>query len=139
MHYTIPRDGPGTDVSPPNREVGGQAAPFIMADFGLPDQFVQDTTLLGTSAQNQAVIFGVSVAQVPNCFDISDVPTDAYVGGHTQISNINPGKFQLVMQTGAAKLSTGGNANVSTDGSISKDLPPLATPAHIDGWASIVE
>jgi hypothetical protein len=43
------------------------------------------------------------------------------------------------VQTGAAKLGNGGKANVSTDGTSSIDLPPLATPAHIDGWASIVE
>ncbi len=139
MNYVIPRDGPGTPLVPANRQVGGQAAPFIMADFGSTDQFVTDTTLLGTSAQNQAVIFGVSVAQVPTCFDISAVPTDSYLGGHTQLSNVNPGKFQLVVQTGAAKLGNGGKANVSTDGTGSIDLPPLSTPSHIDAWASIVE
>jgi type IV pilus assembly protein PilY1 len=139
MNYVIPRDGPGTPLLPSSQTVGGLAAPFILADFGSTAQFVTDTTLLGTSAQNQAVIFGVSVAQVPTCFDISDVPTDAYLGGHTQISNINPGKTQLVFQTGAGKLGTGGKANVSTDGTGSIDLPPLSTPSHIDAWASIVE
>jgi type IV pilus assembly protein PilY1 len=141
MHYMIPRDGPGTVAVPPDRTVGGKAAPFLLADFGITGQSVPDFTLLGTTkSSDQTVIFGVTVAQVPTCFDTSDVPTDSYIGGHTQISNLTPGKFQLVMQTGAANTNNvNGGTNVTSDGTLSKDLPPLATPSHIDAWASIVE
>jgi type IV pilus assembly protein PilY1 len=140
MHYLLPKDGVGTVAVPSDKTVGGQAAPFLLADFNLTTQFVTSATLLGTSSTNQAVIFGAVVAQVPSCFDVSTVPTDSYIGGHTQISNLNPGKFQLVMQTaGGASVGSGGRATAGAAGEISVDLPALATPSHIDAWASIVE
>ncbi|HEX3851076.1 MAG TPA: hypothetical protein VHW01_08925, partial [Polyangiaceae bacterium] len=138
MNYIVPRDGPGTAAVPAVRTVGGLAAPFLLSDFNTTAQFVADTTLLGTSAQNQAVIFGVSVAQVPTCFQVDSVP-DAYLGSASQLSHITPGKPQLVIQTGSATLGAGGRANASTAGSISSDLTVAATPAHIEAWASIVE
>ncbi|HYQ43314.1 MAG TPA: hypothetical protein VER11_15140 [Polyangiaceae bacterium] len=136
MHYMIPRDGEGGAL-PPDRTVGGQAAP-ILKQFSTTDQFVADTTLLGTSAKNQAVIFGVTVAQVPTCY-AEEVVSDA-LGTHSRISDANPGKFQLVFQTGSASLSTGGQA---TPGSAANtgtlDFPQLAIPARVEAWASIVE
>ncbi|HEY3668090.1 MAG TPA: hypothetical protein VGL19_18940, partial [Polyangiaceae bacterium] len=138
MHYIIPRDGPGTTLVPAVRTVGGAPAPFLLNDFNNTGQFVKDTDLLGTSAQGKAVIFGVAVAQVPTCSQTDTVP-DAYLGSANQLSHINPGKTELVIQTGAATLGTGGKANVSTSGSSAITLPPLATPAHIEAWASIVE
>jgi type IV pilus assembly protein PilY1 len=140
MHYLLPKDGVGTIAQPSDKTVGGLAAPFLSTDFHLTTQFVPSTTLLGTSSANQAAIFGAVVAQVPSCFDTSDVPTDSYIGGHTQISNLNPGKFQLVMQTaGKGTLGSDGKAIPGAAGEISIDLPPLATPSRIDAWASIVE
>ena len=127
-------------ISPSDKTVGGLAAPFLLTDFGTTAQFVTDTTLLGTSAQNQAVIFGVSVAQVPTCSQ-----TDTLPDGTNRLSNINPGKFQLVIQTGAAKLGTGGQATASGvtsgagSGAATFDVPPVVIPAHIEAWASIVE
>ncbi len=137
MHYITPRDGPGTLAVPAVRTVGGLAAPFLQ-QLGVTDQFVTDTTLLGTSAAKQAVIFGVAVAQVPTCYATDTIP-DAYLGSSSRLSSINPGRTQLVIQTGSAKLGTGGKADVSTAGSSAITLPPLATPAHVEAWASIVE
>ncbi len=137
MNYITPRDGPGTAAVPAVRTVGGAPAPFLK-DYGITDQFVTDTTLLGTSASKQAVIFGVAVAQVPTCYATDTVP-DAYLGSSSQLRSINPGSTQLVIQTGSAKLGAGGKANVSTAGSSAITLPPLATPAHVEAWASIVE
>ncbi|HKO47413.1 MAG TPA: hypothetical protein VJV79_06805 [Polyangiaceae bacterium] len=139
MHYMIPRDGEGTPASPPDRTVGGKAAPFIQENFGLPDQFVSDVTLLGTNAQSQAVIFGVTVAQVPTCYAVDQV-ADAFLGSGSRISDVNPGKFQLVIQTGAATLGAGGKAEAAAPaGASTIPLPKLAVPARIEGWASIVE
>jgi len=139
MHYIIPRDGSGTPTVPAVRTVGGTPAPFIATFDPTPSQqFVTDTTLLGSSAQSQAVIFGVAVAQVPTCYATDTIP-DAYLGSASQLSHINPGKTQLLIQTGSATLGTGGKADVSTTGSSAITLPPGATPAHIEAWASIVE
>jgi len=139
MHYMIPKDGPGTTTNPPDRSVGGQAAPFLLANYGVTTQFVTSDKVAATSAKDQTVIFGVAVAQVPSCYDSSNVPTDSYIGGHTQISNLNPGRFQLVMQTGATNATSSGASTTTTANTTAVDLPPLATPSHIDGWASIVE
>ena len=110
-----------------------------MENFGLTDQFVTDTTLLGTNAQNQAVIFGVTVAQVPTCY-ATDTVSDPYLGSGTRVSDANPGKFQLVIQTGSATLGTGGKAEAAApSGAGAITLPKLATPARIEAWASIVE
>lgn len=143
-HYMIPRDGVGTPTSPPDRTVGGQGSPvFNSTNFpGITPgaQSVSSEQIASTTSKDQTVIFGVTVAQVPNCYDSQDVPTDAYIGGHTQVSNVNPGKFQLVMQTGAASGTAASSAASSTTANtVAVDLPPLATPSHIDGWASIVE
>ncbi|HEX3776088.1 MAG TPA: hypothetical protein VHV51_16570, partial [Polyangiaceae bacterium] len=83
MHYMIPRDGVGTTEQPPDRTVGGLAAPFIAKDFNLTGQSVPSSAIFGSSSTNQVVIFGAVVAQVPTCFDTTDVPTDGYIGGHT--------------------------------------------------------
>ena len=139
MHYVTPRDGEGTSASPPDRTVGGVAAPFIFQNFALTTQYVTDTTLLGTNAQNQAVIFGVTVAQVPTCYQ-TDTVSDSYLGSSTRVSDANPGKFQLVIQTGSASLGTGGKAEAAApSGAGAITLPKVATPARVEAWASIVE
>jgi type IV pilus assembly protein PilY1 len=137
MHYMIPRDGEGGTL-PPDRTVGGQAAPFLKK-FSPTDQFVADTTLLGTDSKNQTVIFGVTVAQVPTCY-AEEAITDAFLGGGTRVSDANPGDFQLVFQTGSASLGTGGKAEAATPpGAAAITLPKLSTPARVEAWASIVE
>ena len=138
MHYMIPRDGEDTPTSTKDRTVGGLAAPFIKENFGSTDQFVTDTTLLGTSAANQAAIFGVTVAQVPTCSD-----TDVLPDGTVVARNVNPGKFQLLIQTGSATIGTGGKAEAAGattgGGAAAIPLPKLATPARIEAWAALVE
>jgi type IV pilus assembly protein PilY1 len=137
MHYLTPRDGEGTTTAAAVRDVGGLPAPFIKANFNSTNQYVTDTELLGTSAQNQAVIYGVTVAQVPTCYT-TDTASDAL--GGTKISNVNPGKFQLLVQTGAASLGTGGQAEAAAPpGAVAITLPSLATPARVEAWAALVE
>lgn len=137
MHYMIPRDGEGGAL-PPDRTVGGQAAPFLKK-FSATDQFVADTALLGTDSKNQAVIFGVTVAQVPTCV-AEETIADSFLGSRSRITEANPGEFQLVFQTGSASLSTGGKADAAAPaGAAGITLPKLATPARVEAWASIVE
>jgi type IV pilus assembly protein PilY1 len=139
MHYMIPRDGEGSTAVPPDRTVGGKAAPFILANFQSTAQFVTDTTLLGTGSDKKAVIYGATVAQVPTCY-AEETSADVYLGGGTRITDANPGAFQLVIQTGSATLSTGGRGEAAAPkGAIAVTLPKLATPARIEAWASIVE
>jgi len=139
MHYMIPRDGEGSVAVPPDRTVGGKAAPFILANYQSNEQFVTDTTLLGSGSDKRAVIYGATVAQVPTCF-AEDTAADAYLGSSKRISDANPGAFQLVIQTGSASLSTGGKGEAAAPkGALTVTLPKLAAPARIDGWASIVE
>ncbi|HEY3254605.1 MAG TPA: hypothetical protein VGJ91_11675, partial [Polyangiaceae bacterium] len=139
MHYMLPRDAETT--SSPDKTVGGKPAPFLKQfnPTNPTDQFVADTTLLGSDAKNQAVIFGATVAQVPTCF-AEDAVVDAVLGQGTRISDANAGDFQLVFQTGAASLGTGGLAKTAaTGGAAAITLPKLATPARVEAWASIVE
>ena len=138
MHFITPRDGEGTVIVPSDRTVGGLAAPFLLDTFGSTDQFVTDTTLLGTAAQKQAVIFGVTVAQVPTCYQ-TDTVSDSYLGNSTKISNVNPGQFQLLIQTGSASLGTGGKATSGSNGSVEAKLSPMASPSRVDAWAALVE
>jgi type IV pilus assembly protein PilY1 len=143
MHYLTPRDGDGTPATPPVRTVGGKPAPFL-ATLGSTTQYVTDTSLLGTSASKQAVIFGVTVAQVPTCYSEDTIP-DGLGNTTSRISNVNPGRFQLLIQTGAASVGTGGQAQAAgatsglSAGAAAISLPSLATPARIEGWAALVE
>ncbi|MET0794043.1 MAG: hypothetical protein ABW061_21155, partial [Polyangiaceae bacterium] len=143
MHYLTPKNGEGTPTTPAVRTEGGKAAPFL-ATLGSTDQFISDTALLGTSADKKAVIFGATIAQVPSCYAEDTVP-DGLGNTTSRISDMNPGKFELVIQTGAASLGTG--AKAQTAGAISDAgggaarvaLPATATPARIEGWAALVE
>ncbi|MEP7052486.1 MAG: hypothetical protein ABJB12_19115, partial [Pseudomonadota bacterium] len=137
-HYIVPKDGLGTTALPPDRTVGGKAAPFIAADFtGDTDQFVTEVQLFGSGAKNTAALYGAIVAQQPSCYDTDTIP-DAYIGSHNGLSNINPGKYELVFQSGAAP-SSGGKATSDTPGQSKLPMPQVAPPAHIEAWASIVE
>jgi len=79
------------------------------------------------------------VAQVPTCYAV-DTVSDPYLGAGSRVSDANPGKFQLVIQTGSATLGTGGKAQpAAPPGGGAMDLPKQAVPAHIEAWASIVE
>jgi hypothetical protein len=88
-----------------------------------------------------AVIAGAAVVQLPTCFDnptLTGDGEDPYTGGtgtHTSITNVTPGRFQLVMHTG--------NQGRSVPGGISRvaslDLASPTAVARIDSWAAIVE
>jgi len=137
MHYMLPPTTAtsGTSI---DRTVGGQRAPFL-EKFSDNDPFVSDTVLLGTSSSRQAVIFGVSVAQVPTCYTEETV-ADAFLGSRKRMTDANSGDFQLVFQTGAANPGIGGKAETTAPpGAANVTLPKLATPARIEAWASIVE
>jgi len=143
MHYLTPRDGEATPTTPAVRTVGGLATTFLNPTGPNP-QFVTDTTLLGTGADKKAVIYGVTVAMTPTCFTEDSVPDGL---GHTgpRISNVNPGKFQLVIQTGSATVGTGATAQAAGSsssvgaGAAALTLPTLSTPARVEGWAALVE
>ncbi len=138
-HYVIPKDGVGTTALPPDRTVGGFAAPFIAADFtGDTDQFVTEVQLFGPAAKNSAALYGAVVAQQPTCYQ-TDAVTDAYTGTYSKLSAVNPGKYELVFQTGAASTSSGGKATSDTVGQGKLPLPAIVTPTRIEAWASIVE
>jgi type IV pilus assembly protein PilY1 len=88
-----------------------------------------------------AVIFGVSVVQLPSCV-AEDTPdfTDDFTGqtnatGHRRIESVTPASFQLVMQTGSKGTEVeGGQTKVS-----SVALPPPNTSPRIDSWAAILD
>jgi type IV pilus assembly protein PilY1 len=88
-----------------------------------------------------AVIFGVSVVQLPSCVleDATDF-TDDFTGqttasGHRRIESITPASFQLVMQTGSKGTEVqGGQTKIS-----SVALPPPNTSPRIDSWAAIID
>jgi type IV pilus assembly protein PilY1 len=96
-------------------------------------QYIDNSSSLLSS---NAVIFGVGVAQLPTCIDEASV-TDPYfgTGSHTSVTSANPGKFQLVMETGNSGTSVpGGKSKVLTI-----DLPTPPSTPHIDSWAAITE
>jgi type IV pilus assembly protein PilY1 len=97
-------------------------------------QFIDSSSDL---IEDGASIFGVSVAQVVNCYDDDDVDDSFFGSGqHTKVSNIRPGEFQLVMH--ASKVA-GGN---TTGGSAPVTTLPLPTPpnaAIMESWAAIVD
>lgn len=96
-------------------------------------QFIDSTSSL---LQAGAVIFGVGVTQLPSC--VEEVPlTDPYFGAgtHTSVSNVTPGKFQLVMHTGAAGDTVVGGKSKRLE----IELPTPPSSARIDSWAALIE
>lgn len=82
-----------------------------------------------------AAVFGVSVAQTPNCYEEVTYP-DPYLGSVTSIGNSTAGQFQLFYQTGKP---SGSNSDGSTTISYSKPLPPPRTSVRVDSWGLVVE
>ncbi|HET9958299.1 MAG TPA: hypothetical protein VFQ61_27580, partial [Polyangiaceae bacterium] len=125
--------GFASQASPP-RNRGGEAR--------LPNPsggFLQSLTAQAVAGSSDAVIFGVSVAQEPTCSTNVENPQNDFLGyGATQaITNINPGRFQLVMHVGGVE-NTGAagdlQANVKT---VNLQSPGNAT--RVDSWAALVE
>jgi hypothetical protein len=140
MHYITPRDGEGSAASPSDRTVGGAPTKTIsdLNTVVANAQFVTDTTLLGSSADKQAVIYGVVVSQVPTCYQ-TDTVSDPYFGNMTQVSNVNPGKYELLFQTGSKGVGTGGVATAAGPNAASVPIKSNTAPSRVEGWASIVE
>jgi type IV pilus assembly protein PilY1 len=97
-------------------------------------QFIDNTSTLLTDG---SIIFGVGVTQLPSCAD-ETTSADPYFGGtatHTRLTNIQPGRFELVMHTGTVGSTVaGGQTN-----RLVIQLPAPAATARIDSWAAIVE
>jgi type IV pilus assembly protein PilY1 len=126
MDYVVPK-------AESDRSLGGLER---MPDGSNTAQLVQFIDSTSSLLQAGAIIFGVGVAQLPSCTDEVNVD-DPYFGPgmHTSISNVRPGKFQLVMHTGnVGQAVPGGRSNVLTI-----DLPAPPSTARIDSWAAIVE
>jgi type IV pilus assembly protein PilY1 len=121
MHYLEPK----TLAEPGD---GGVPAP----DF--PNQFIEQS--------ENAVVFGVSVVQQPSCFDVEELAEAGFLGFGTRrrFSNVQSGKFQLLMHMGDTSQGTGNTD--ATDSSVSSKAIDLATPTNgsqITGWASVLE
>lgn len=91
------------------------------------------------AAQNKpgTIIFGVGVTRVPTCFDTQSYD-DPYLGNGsiTSASNVNPGEFRLVVQTGPAGGTQGATQLTNTQ---TYSLPPPPTAARLGSWAALVE
>jgi type IV pilus assembly protein PilY1 len=86
--------------------------------------------------EGNSVIFGPGITQEPTCF-ATDTYNDPYLGTskHTSLTNVNAGKFNLVVQTGM-------HGTNETKGQINTTTMALQTPVastRIDSWAAVVE
>lgn len=128
MHYVLPT----VDLSNAPQVPGGGRA-----QLPSPSGLVQFLTAAGATGDANASIFGVTVAQLPTCATRATTSDSDFLsqGSRTTISDVNPGKFQLVMHTGSGGTQiAGGTSRVSTIN--------LATPANasrIESWASLIE
>jgi hypothetical protein len=118
MDYITPQ--PGGDISTGGKAVVGTA------------QLIQTIT--------SAVAFGPSIVQMPTCSTDDNIPlSDGIFGfGRTaNVSNIQTGSFQLVMQTGSNRSAS--DVPSAAIGVKSIALPSLPSMSSIQAWASIVE
>jgi type IV pilus assembly protein PilY1 len=112
---------------------GGGAPMLPLSDTSatLVQSINNTDTLIGADA----TIFGVTVAQLPTCGDqVSSTDTYFGTGQHTSVSNINTGKYQLIMQTGKTTPTGGGQSSTAEINLASPRAPP-----RIDSWAAVVE
>jgi hypothetical protein len=87
--------------------------------------------------RNDAVVFGVSLAQQPTCFTtVDDAAGDDLFGyhGQTSIQQVTPAKFELVMHT--SPTAPGAGQPVSDD---TIELEAPTSFARVVSWASIIE
>ncbi len=82
-----------------------------------------------------AAVFGISVAQTPNCYEEVTYP-DPYLGSVTSIGNSTAGEFNLFYQTGKPSGSSG---DASSTTAYSKPLPPPRTSVRVDSWGLVLE
>jgi type IV pilus assembly protein PilY1 len=137
MHYLT---GPLGAGGVPAKNVGGAPTQALGGQL-----FILASNLLG---QDNAAIFGVSLAQTPTCSTSDDSEIDQYLGYGTgrAITEVTPGTFQLVMHTGSVGPSAGGgpvsgvsSPSGSDANAVAIDLPTPPTSSRIDSWAAIVE
>jgi type IV pilus assembly protein PilY1 len=127
MHYLIPKeDTDGDDGGAPTSVFGGA-------------QFATAGELAGISpdSQEQPIVFGVTVAQLPTCITDQTGTDDDWLGlgQHSTVTHVNPGKFQLLMQAGRTGQSIQG-AETKT---ITKELETPQTFSSVDSWTAILE
>jgi hypothetical protein len=86
--------------------------------------------------ESNAIIFGVGLNRTPTCYD-TDSYTDPFLGfgTSTSVSNLSPGGYQLVVQTG----NQGSGAKGSQTNTKTFKLPSPPSAVRIDSWAAIVE
>jgi hypothetical protein len=97
-------------------------------------QFLTASTATGDA---DATIFGVTVAQQPTCIGTAtQTVADSFTNGtHTTITDVTPGKVQLVMHTGSGGTQVpGGQSRTSTI-----DLAPPVSRARVDSWAALID
>jgi len=85
---------------------------------------------------NGEIIFGVGITRTPACYD-TQTYSDPYLGFNQSsiLTNMNPGDFKLIVQTGSGGSSTaGGQTNAKTFA-----LPAPPPTVRIDSWAAVVE
>ena len=89
----------------------------------------------------ETVVFGLTLTQEASCIDTtaSALAEDPFIafGTHTQLRNLNPGKFKLIMHTGGVN-----NSDITAEPSNNTQEFELESPSsitRIDSWAAIVE
>jgi len=116
VHYLLPRGVAG--------EGGAVGRPLLNTETDPCLQF------------GESIIFGAGITQRPTC-NQETTYNDPYLGSgtHTSLTNVNPGKFNLIVQTGPSGTKpTGGEVNTRTI-----ELQPPLTTTRIDSWAAVVE
>jgi len=116
VHYLLPRGNAG--------DGGAIARPLLNTDTDPCLQF------------GESIIFGAGITQKPTC-NQEQTYNDPYLGtgSHTALTNVNPGKFTLIVQSGpSGSKPSGGEVNTRTI-----ELQPPLTTTRIDSWAAVVE
>jgi type IV pilus assembly protein PilY1 len=104
------------------------------APSGLPGDAQSLTAQELTGSDDGSIVFGVSVAQQISCFDVTSSTTGtSAIGfkGEHKLSQINPGKFQLLIQTGS------GTGVDGTPKVFAQDLQTPTSEAFLASWASV--
>ncbi len=127
MHYLLPQE-----------ETDGDDGGAVTTAFG-GAQFATAADLAGVSEDDQVqpIVFGVTVAQLPSCIADQTGAEDDWLGlgQHSTITNVNPGKFQLLMQAG----TTGQEIKGATTKTITMDLQTPPSFSSVDSWTAILE
>ncbi|HEY3234010.1 MAG TPA: hypothetical protein VGJ84_04810, partial [Polyangiaceae bacterium] len=109
----------------------------VLPDPADPTKQVQRIDVSALLNQPNGTVFGVGITQQPTCDSVDTGFNDPFLGfgAHTALTNVEPGKFQLVAQTGGAGTPiTGGSTNALT-----VDLATPSLTAQVDSWAAIIE